>query len=123
MAKLPFYKDLKAKAGYYYNGSKRINSKKDFDRFWERLRDLDDKGIYRFRGSSEAKYMMYTSAQRYWKEQELMRQGIGYHEFIQKLIGYSGNWNRIFSRKKTPRTTSPNASIFTRTSGPMPWPN
>ncbi|MBK6932199.1 MAG: FRG domain-containing protein [Saprospirales bacterium] len=93
MGKLPYYKTLQEKAGFFFKGSKRVNTKKEFDRFWERLRDLDGKGIYRFRGCSEAKYKLYTSAQRYWNEREIKKQRIKYHEFIQRLIAHSMQWN------------------------------
>lgn len=48
---------------------------------------------YKFRGSSEAKYKLYNSSQRYWIEKELYKQEILYHNFIKKLIEKSKRWN------------------------------
>lgn len=93
MGKLPFYKNLGEKSAYFFYESSRIDTKKRFDHLWDRLHDLAGKGIYRFRGCNEAKYKLYTSAQRYWNEREIKKQRISYHNFIQRLINHSMHWN------------------------------
>lgn len=93
MGKLPAYKTLKEKSKYFLKGSRCINTKKEFDLFWERLHNLDDQRVYRFRGVGEARYKLFTSAQRFWKERELIRQDIAYHDFVQRLLDHTMHWN------------------------------
>lgn len=93
MAKLPYYSQLKDKKRFFEGGDDKIETKQDFDQFWEHLHDLDFKRTYRFRGCGEAKFKLFTSAQRYWIEQDLARQQISYHDFIKKLIVNTMRWN------------------------------
>ena len=50
MGKLPCYKTLDEKAEFFHNGSRQINTKREFDAFWEQLIEWEDKREFRFRG-------------------------------------------------------------------------
>ncbi|MBL7802214.1 MAG: FRG domain-containing protein [Saprospiraceae bacterium] len=93
MGKLPCYKTLDEKEEFFHNGSREINTKKEFDTFWDQLLDWEDKREFRFRGCGEARYRLFNSSQRYWKEKDLARTGLIYHDFIQKMIEHARRWN------------------------------
>jgi len=94
MGRLPFYSRLSEKDEYFFSGSKCIETKRDFDVFWQRLHDLNDKEIYRFRGCSGARFKLFSSSQRFWIEKELSRQKILYHDFIRKLVSETIGWQK-----------------------------
>lgn len=78
--KLPEYKDIQDKA-YYFNNFV-IETPKDFDTFYS---DFAQKEGLIYRGVNEAKFHIYTSAQRYWLTDNLKSQST-FTEFIGKLL-------------------------------------
>lgn len=93
MAFLQQYASFEEKQDFFEWGNLKINTKDEFDKYWEKLLNYDRLGVYKFRGCSEAKYKLFTSAQRYWIEKELAQQNIYYHEFVKGLIKNSKTWN------------------------------
>lgn len=87
------YKKFDEKRDYFEDGDLLINTKKEFDEQFEKLKDSKSISNHIFRGCSEAKYKLYTSSQRYWIENQLQTQGISYHNLIDKLINNCRNWN------------------------------
>lgn len=63
-----------------------IDNRLELDEFIKEIEDDPKSKHYIYRGVSEAKYMIYTSAQRYWVTQELEKSGKSFDEFIQALI-------------------------------------
>lgn len=78
--KLPEYKDIQDKA-YYFNNFV-IETPKDFETFYS---DFAQKEGLIYRGVNEAKFHIYTSAQRYWLTDNLKSQST-FTEFIGKLL-------------------------------------
>lgn len=66
--------------------SVRIDNKSELDDFLNIIQDCNDSENYIYRGVSEAKYMIYTSAQRYWQTQEFKKTGKTFNDFIESLI-------------------------------------
>ncbi len=93
MARLKEYKKFDEKGKFFEAGSIMIDTKADFEIYWEKLINYDEIDTYKFRGSPEAKYRLYTSSQRYWIEKELFKQKMLYHDFIKKLITKCKSWN------------------------------
>lgn len=93
MARLKQYQSFAEKGTYFNGGEITINTKSEFEMYWEKLINMDEAAYYKFRGSSEAKYKLYTSSQRFWIEKELSKQKIFYHDFIKKLIRKCKGWN------------------------------
>lgn len=93
MAKLEQYKDFEEKGLYFEDGNVKINTKAEFEVYWEKLVNYDELYTYKFRGCTEANFKLYNSSQRYWIEKELSKQNIYYHDFIKKLIAKCKNWN------------------------------
>jgi len=87
------YNDISEKEDYFKNGNLKINTKEEFDKYFEELEILEGTRQYVFRGVQEAKYNLYTSSQRFWIERQLDKQGIYYHNFIDKLIENCRIWN------------------------------
>jgi hypothetical protein len=96
MAEIPIYKDLEEKREFFSNGKSEsfvIKTKKDLDHWFKELQEDEVKESSKdataliYRGVTEAKYKMYTSAQRLWITNE-MRQwaGSSYLQFINTLI-------------------------------------
>lgn len=94
MAKLSEYTRLSEKDSVFSGGSKRIETKKQFNAFWDEISTLRSLGQYCFRGCSSARYKLFASSQRYWIEHELERQKIRYHHFIKTLILKTKAWNQ-----------------------------
>lgn len=94
MADLPMYENFESKKQFFRNGGKNsfvINSKNELDNLFKDIKDKDLKSnnatslIYR--GMTEAKYKIYTSAQRLWLTNEMSQwAGKPYLEFIYNLI-------------------------------------
>lgn len=78
-----------------------IDRREELDRFIKEMEmDRDNKHLI-YRGVSEAKYKIYTSAQRHWITQELEKTGKSFDDFIQALIdnaSSSKNNNKLLSR-------------------------
>lgn len=87
------YSDWDEKKAYFEYGDLCINTKKEFDEHFEKLKDSIGIDNFIFRGCVEAKYKLYTSSQRYWIENHLEKQGVNYHSFIKKLIDNCKDWN------------------------------
>jgi len=93
MARLLEYQNFEEKGNFFEDGSITINTKAEFEIYWEKLINYDEIDTYKFRGSNEAKYKLYTSSQRLWIEKELFKQNLYYHDFIKKLITKCKSWN------------------------------
>lgn len=90
MAELPFYKSLEEKATCFYKDShipnNRIETEMQFDSWYGEMKKYATQALF-FRGAGEAKYKLYTSAQRTWIEQ---KKEIGekkyYRQFFKDLL-------------------------------------
>lgn len=89
MAKLLEYASFKEKDTFFKNEI--IDTKAAIDKIFDELVNNEESKI--FRGCNEARYKQYTSAQRYWLQYELEKQGLEFYDFITSLIGYSKSWN------------------------------
>lgn len=78
--KLPEYKELQEKTGYFDISV--IETPKDFESFYSGF--ANEKGLI-YRGVNEAKFHIYTSAQRFWLTDNLKSQS-SFTEFIGKLL-------------------------------------
>lgn len=79
--KLPEYHNFDKKNQLF--NSQLINSKSEFDTFYTEI--VNNKNAI-FRGVHEAKYKIYTSAQREWITNNYNLQGIEYVDYIQSII-------------------------------------
>ncbi len=96
MAVLPLYKDFDAKKTLFSNGSSPnfiINTKAQLDEWFneiqgqEKAESAKDATALIYRGVSEAKYKLLTSAQRLWIVNEMGQwANMTYLEFISKLV-------------------------------------
>lgn len=87
------YVILDEKNEFFEDGGIQIDSKEDFDKLFEDLRNRNSISNYIFRGCCEAKYKLYTSSQRYWIEHQLEKQFEDHYSFIDKLIENCKKWN------------------------------
>lgn len=78
--KLEEYPNLTEKESVFETTN--ITTHKDFDNFYDEFKEK----TLLFRGICEAKYKIYTSAQREWLTNEYANQGITYAQFIQSII-------------------------------------
>ena len=92
------YDNLKEKEPFFKNGEKKIDN--NLERLFEQIKEFETKGnAFIYRGCSEAKYRMYSSAQRLYINQELHRQvpedriSEHYRKFITELIQSAKSWN------------------------------
>ena len=97
---LPTYKSLEEKKEYfYYEKPEQINTVEEFDKAYPELGKLGvqpnaeelhtkDRDWVVFRGMSEAKYKLYTSAQREWLTQDLNKVlgKDGFVDFIESIL-------------------------------------
>jgi FRG domain len=93
MARLQEYSTFKEKSNLFDGGDTLIRTKDEFDVIWKKLLSLESAKTSRFRGSGEAKYKLFNSAQRFWQSNELHLQGADYHHFIKSLIDQCYHWN------------------------------
>jgi hypothetical protein len=97
MAQLQQYKDIAEKAQYFTNGD--IKVVVNVDKIFDQLDELHANGDFIFRGSTDAKYKLYNSAQRYYINNELFKQVKPenipghYDNFIESIIDECKNWN------------------------------
>ena len=103
MADIPVYKSLEEKRAFFENEEFYIiNTKADLDR-WFKLYSSEFKKEhpvdYIFRGMSDAKYKLYTSAQRAWitDNMEQWRPGFTYKDFIEQLVS-NANTNPLLTK-------------------------
>ena len=82
--KLPEYKELQDKGNYFDNYA--IKTLKDFDTFYS---DFAQKEGLIYRGVNEAKFHIYTSAQRFWLTDNLKSQST-FTCFIDVLLNKIG---------------------------------
>ena len=87
--KLPEYKDIQDKTNYFNNYV--IETKKEFDTFYS---DYAKKDGLIYRGVNEAKFHIYTSAQRFWLTDNLKSQS-SFKCFIGKLLSKLKSDNTI----------------------------
>jgi FRG domain len=92
MADIPIYKNLEEKKDFFQNEEFYIiDTKTDLDK-WFKFYSSDFKKEHPvdfiFRGVTEAKYKLFTSAQRFWitDNMEQWRVGYTYKKFIEELI-------------------------------------
>ena len=78
--KLEEYSNLSQKEPFFE--TKNINTYKEFDNIYEELKE----NTLLYRGIHEAKYKIYTSAQREWITNEYSKNGMTYTQFIQSII-------------------------------------
>ncbi len=101
MADLPMYENFESKKLFFGNGKEKsfiIDTKEELDKWFQDVEEADktQKSISAttliYRGMTEAKYKLYTSAQRLWITDE-MDQWAGklYLEFIDDLIQQAKN--------------------------------
>lgn len=86
--KLLEHKSFEEKKQFFTNCGSQfvINTKRDFDALYDLLINDVDKGFKLYRGVSEAKYLTYTSAQRYYITNEIFKIEPIFHQFIRSLI-------------------------------------
>ena len=96
--KLEEYTTIEEKEEFFKNGEVKINV--NLDKVFEKIVEFQEKGTsFIYRGCSEAKYRMYSSAQRLYINQELHRQvpedsiSEHYRKFITESIESCKNWN------------------------------
>lgn len=85
--KLPEYTSLKEKKSYYISNT--IEDIDDFNYIWNNLSDFfgfNANDICLYRGMHEARYKLFTSAQREWITNEYNKSGIDFCYFIQSII-------------------------------------
>jgi hypothetical protein len=102
--KLEEYNNLDEKKVFFKNGETKID--KNINILFSKITEFQEKGNgFIYRGSSEAKYRMYNSAQRLYISQELHKQvpedriSEHYRKFITELIESSKNWNNGVIKK------------------------
>lgn len=92
MPRLPEYGELKEKKAFF-QVEKDVCRPDQLDALWTEMEQLELEGRYVFRGVPQARYKMFSSAQRYWLEKDLSARGIGYKDFIKGLIEKTQSWN------------------------------
>lgn len=92
------YSTIDEKAQFFNNGDARINM--NIEGIFDELKKFQEKGDgFIYRGSSEAKYKLYSSSQRIYMNQDLHLQvpsdsiSEHYRGFISKLIDGCKSWN------------------------------
>jgi hypothetical protein len=92
------YSTLEEKAHFFTNGESKISV--NIDKIFANIKDFKEAGTgFVFRGSGEAKYKLYSSAQRVYINQELHKQvppdeiSEHYKRFIENLINNCKSWN------------------------------
>ena len=78
--KLEEYSSLVQKGSFFETTN--LTTHKEFDAFYDEIKTKD----LLFRGIHEAKYKIYTSAQREWIMNDYSKQGIAFVQFIQSII-------------------------------------
>lgn len=97
MGLLQQYKDISEKAHYFNQGDLKVIA--HVDKIFEKLDEFHAMGDFIFRGSPEAKYKLYNSAQRHYINHELFAQvplkdvSKHYDQFIEHLIYECKVWN------------------------------
>lgn len=104
MAELPIYNDLEQKRNFFSNGQKEsfiIDTKSALDIWFKDVQDEEkleseiDATAFIYRGMTEAKYKLLTSAQRLWISNEMSQwANKSYIEFISELVG-KANENKL----------------------------
>lgn len=86
--KLAEHKSLEEKKEFFSNQESQfvINTKSEFDALYDSLVNQADKEFKLYRGISEAKYLTYTSAQRYYITKEIFKIEPLFRFFIRSLI-------------------------------------
>ena len=78
--KLEEYSNLKQKESFF--DAINVVTYEDFDTIYEKL----NQSTLLYRGIHEARYKIYTSAQREWITNEYSKQGVSFTQFIQSII-------------------------------------
>ncbi|MBB6271436.1 hypothetical protein HDF26_001863 [Pedobacter cryoconitis] len=107
MADLPTYNNLQEKKDFFENGEEDsfiISTRKQLDRWFNDIEDIEkqqneiDATALIYRGTSEAKYKLLTSAQRVWISNEMQQwTSKKYLEFIDDLVK-EANKNTVINK-------------------------
>ena len=94
MSTVQSYKSWAEKEAYYAD-NRIINKPDDLDVIIHKLTEYEQqtKIRYVFRGVSEAKYKLYTSAQRVWHTRNLEKNGISFLSFINGILQAAKKFN------------------------------
>ena len=96
---LPTYKSLEEKKKFFhYENPEQINTIKEFR---SAMKKYEEEKYFLFRGVNEAKYKLYTSAQREWMTQEWDRQGCSFVEFVDGLLSRIKDHNVLMAYHKS----------------------
>lgn len=87
-----FYRALQEKSQYFIKRNLRFDNLKDLLDLLKEFSSSDNQDFL-FRGQPEAKFMLYSSLQRYWVERKLEKYYGSYRELIDNLIENSRKWN------------------------------
>lgn len=87
-----FYKALQEKGQYFIKRNLKVDNLSNLLALIEEFSGNGKESIL-FRGQPEAKYMLYSSLQRYWVERKLEKHYGSYRELIDNLIENSRKWN------------------------------
>lgn len=79
--KLEEYKSVDEKKEFFQY--QQINTEEEFKKVYDKLKNSQS---CIFRGVREAKFKLYTSAQRVWIENDFDKSGVSYVDFIKKLL-------------------------------------
>lgn len=77
---------------------RKVNTPEEFEKLCDEFekKELKTKVRYVFRGVSDARYMLFTSAQRFYIERDLNRTGLQYDDLICGLIKEMRNKDNLF---------------------------
>lgn len=81
---LTCYAELENKRDFF--NQKTIDTIQEFENSYKELNSSDENSIYVFRGVNEAKYKLYTSAQREWITKEWCKRGGSFSDFIDSIL-------------------------------------
>ena len=87
-----FYRALQEKSQYFIKRNLKVDNIRDLLDLLKEISNSEKQDIL-FRGQPEAKYMLYSSLQRYWVERKLQKHYGSYRELIDNLIENSRKWN------------------------------
>lgn len=107
MNSITTYETLNTKRNFFNNGNTenfQIDSKRDLDRWFKEIENMEtdysenDATAFIYRGIGEAKYKLYTSAQRLWLNDEMQQWSKkDYLDFIKHLID-NANANKLINK-------------------------
>lgn len=93
MKSLSEYNNLRAKAQFY--NCTTIDDTQEFDRIFKEI--MDNKSGYMFRSVNEARFKLYSSAQRQWIWNSLLNNYPSYKDYINRLVDQVKSHQHIMS--------------------------